>query len=61
MMFEQVKITLAGFERLIPKALLSAYESFGWRQVQGADPVTASGEPRTRQTNNRKNKKETAK
>lgn len=59
-MFDQVKITLAGFERLIPRSLLSAYKSFGWKE-KGADPIAESDEPKTRQAQNRRTKKETAK
>lgn len=60
-MFDQVKITLAGIERLVPRALLDAYKSFGWREVQGADPVAKSDEPKTRHSNKTRTKKETSK
>ena len=57
-MFEQIKITLAGIERLVPRSLLDAYKSFGWREVQGADPVVEKVEkPKTSRTTT-KNKKE---
>ena len=57
MMLDQVKITLAGFERLVPRALLKAYQSFGWKE-SGADPVEVkTGETKPRQTS--KKKKET--
>ena len=61
-MFDQVKIVLAGFERLVPKSLLSAYKSFGWREVPGANPVVEekAGETKPRQSSTRK-KKETSK
>lgn len=57
-MFEQVKIVLAGFERLVPKSLLKAYQSFGWREVPGANPVVEAktGETKPRQSSTRKKK-----
>ena len=58
MMLDQVKIALAGFERLVPRALLKANQSFGWQEVQGANPVVEKVEkPKTSRTT-AKNKRE---
>lgn len=29
-----IEITLAGFKRMVPESLFSAYKSFGWERIQ---------------------------
>jgi hypothetical protein len=57
-----IEVTLAGFKRLVPEALIDAYKSFGWT-VPGAktakpeEPQVSQAEPKTKTT---RKKKETA-
>jgi hypothetical protein len=37
-MFDNVKVTMAGITRSVPRTMLSAMKSMGWKEL-GADPV----------------------
>ena len=56
-MFELVKVTMAGIERMIPKTMLQAMKSFGWKEVSGANPVVAEDKAPLASTVKKKEKK----
>lgn len=56
-----VKMVMAGLERTVPRSMMAALKSLGWKEVQGANPVVEKAdETKTRQAPTRK-KKEAAK
>ena len=57
-MFNMIRVTMAGIERMIPASMLKAMQSMGWKEVSGANPKVEgkTDETKPRQSSAKKKK-----